>query len=53
MADTAIIGVGCAGGCIVNLLVKRGKIEGEFVAINTDREELEACNAGRKTLIGE
>ena len=53
MADTAVIGVGCAGGRVVNELVKAGRIEGEFIAINTDRRELEACKAGTKMLIGE
>jgi cell division protein FtsZ len=48
-----IIGVGCAGGRMVNRIVDAGRIEGEFIAINTDRRELEACKAGTKMLIGE
>src|SRR5882724_4508136 len=52
MADTAIIGVGCAGGHIVNELVTAGRIEAEFVAINTDGGELNACRASVKLPIG-
>ena len=52
MADTAIIGVGCAGGHIVNELVTAGRIEAEFVAINTDHGELNACRASVKLPIG-
>jgi cell division protein FtsZ len=46
-----IIAVGCAGGRMVNKMV--GRIEPEFIAINTDRRELDACRAGTKLLIGE
>jgi cell division protein FtsZ len=53
MERRTIIGVGCAGGRMVNRMVDAGRIEGEFIAINTDRRELEACKAGTKMLIGE
>ena len=53
MESQTIIGVGCAGGRMVNRIVDAGRIEGEFIAINTDRRELEACKAGTKMLIGE
>jgi cell division protein FtsZ len=52
MADTAIIGVGCAGGHIVNELVTAGRVEAEFVAINTDYQRLHACQASIKLPIG-
>jgi cell division protein FtsZ len=48
---TVIIAVGCVGGRMVNKMV--GGIESEFIAINTDRRELDACRAGPKLLIGE
>jgi cell division protein FtsZ len=53
MERETIIGVGCAGGRMVNRMVEAGRIEGEFIAINTDLRELEACKAGTKMLIGE
>jgi cell division GTPase FtsZ len=53
MERQTINGVGCAGGRMVNRMVEAGRIEGEFIAINTDRRELEACKAGTKMLIGE
>jgi cell division protein FtsZ len=53
MERQMIIGVGCAGGRMVNRMVDAGRIEGEFIAINTDRRELEACKASTKMLIGE
>jgi cell division protein FtsZ len=46
-----IIAVGCAGGRMVNHMA--GRIEAEYLAINTDRRELDACLVGRKILIGE
>jgi cell division protein FtsZ len=48
--DTTIIAVGCAGGRMVNHMA--GRIEAEYLAINTDRGELDACWAGTKLLIG-
>ena len=50
---TVIIAVGCAGGRMVNKIISAGRIEAEYLAINTDRRVLEACLAGRKILIGE
>jgi cell division GTPase FtsZ len=35
--DAVIIAAGCAGGRMVNKMV--GRIEAEFIAINTDRRE--------------
>jgi cell division protein FtsZ len=52
MADTVIIGVGCAGGHIVNELVTAGRVEAAFGAINTDQRELNACLASIKLPIG-
>src|SRR5512133_1361253 len=52
MADTAIIGVGCAGGHMVNELVTAGRVEAAFAAINTDYEQLHACQASIKLPIG-
>ena len=49
--DTAIIAVGCAGGCMVNHMA--GRIKAANLAINTDRRELDACRVGRKILIDE
>jgi cell division GTPase FtsZ len=37
----------------VNKIISAGRIEAEYLAINTDRRVLEACLAGRKILIGE
>lgn len=48
---TTIIAVGCAGGRMVNHMA--GRIDAEYLAINTDRRELDVCLAGRKLLIGE
>jgi cell division protein FtsZ len=53
MERQTIIGVGCVGGRMVNRMVGAGRIEGAFIAINTDRRELEACKASTKMLIGE
>jgi cell division GTPase FtsZ len=39
--DTVVIAVGCAGGRMVNKMV--GRIEAEFILVNTDRRELDAC----------
>ena len=49
--DTTVIAVGCAGGRMVNHMA--GRIKAEYLAINTDRRELDACWASRKILIGE
>jgi cell division GTPase FtsZ len=49
--DAAIMAVGCAGGRMVNHMV--GRIKAAYLAINTDRRELDACRVGRKILIGE
>ena len=50
---TVIVAVGYAGGRMVNKIISAGRIEAEYLAINTDRRVLEACLAGRKILIGE
>jgi cell division GTPase FtsZ len=50
---TVIIAVGCAGGRMANKIISAGRIEAEYLAINTDRRVLEACLAGRNILIGE
>lgn len=47
-----VIGVGSGGCNIVNLMVSEN-IEGiQFIAMNTDAQALEKCNAGLKMLIG-
>jgi cell division GTPase FtsZ len=51
--DAVIIAVGCAGGRMVNRIIERGTTTAEYLAINTDRRELDACRVGRKILIGE
>src|SRR6266850_4704799 len=51
--DTAIIAVGCAGGRMVNRIIEQARIEAEYLAINTDRRELDACRVSQKILIGE
>jgi cell division protein FtsZ len=53
MGRQTIIGVGCAGNQIVNRIVDAGRMDSEFAAINTDRQELESCKASVKLLIGE
>jgi cell division protein FtsZ len=53
MGRQTIIGVGCAGNRIVNRIVDTGRMDSEFAAINTDRQELESCKASFKLLIGE
>jgi cell division protein FtsZ len=50
---TVIIAVGCAGGRMVNKIISAGRIEAEYLAINTDRRVLEVCLAVSKILIGE
>jgi cell division protein FtsZ len=46
-----IIAVGCAGGRTVNKMI--GRIDAEYLAINTDRRVLDACRVSRIILIGE
>lgn len=53
MVDTVMIGVGGAGGRIVNRIVDAGRMESEFAAINTDRQELDQCLASTKLQIGQ
>jgi cell division protein FtsZ len=53
MGRQTIIGVGCAGNRIVNRIVDAGRMESEFAALNTDRQELESCKASVKLLIAE
>jgi len=53
MGRKTIIGVGCSGGRMVNWMVHSGRIDSEFAAINTDRQELETCKVSVKLLIGE
>jgi cell division protein FtsZ len=45
----AVFGVGCAGNRILSYM--RGRIEAEFVAINTDKYVLDGCQADVKLLI--
>jgi hypothetical protein len=49
--DALVIAVGCAGGRMVNRIIERGRIDAEYLAINTDRWELDACRVSRKILV--
>jgi cell division protein FtsZ len=53
MVETAMIGVGGAGGRIVNRIVEAGRTGSQFAAIDTDRRELDECLASRKLRIGQ
>ena len=48
-----VIGVGGAGGNVVNRMVSNGATGVDFVAINTDRQALAVSNADQKIQIGE
>jgi len=48
-----VIGVGGAGGSIINRMIEANLKKVEFIAINTDVKELYKCNASEKILIGE
>ena len=53
IVNIKIIGVGGAGNNVVNRMVEAG-IEGvEFIAVNTDRQDLEKSKAATKVQIGE
>ena len=51
-ANIKVIGVGGAGGNMVNWLYKKGVQGAEIIAINTDKQHLDVHNADRKILIG-
>ncbi len=48
-----VIGVGGAGGNAVNTMIDAGLKGVEFVAVNTDVQDLRKCNAPEKIQIGE
>src|SRR4030067_2183844 len=52
-AKIMVLGVGGAGNNTVNRLMETGIIGAECVAINTDRQHLDAIHAHHKLLIGE
>ncbi len=53
IVNIKIIGVGGAGNNVINRMVEAG-IEGvEFIAVNTDRQDLEKSKAATKVQIGE
>lgn len=51
-ANIKVIGIGGAGGNMVNWLYKKGIQGAEIVAINTDKQHLDVHEADRKVLIG-
>jgi len=48
-----VIGVGGAGGNAINTMMEAGVSGVEFVAVNTDIQDLRKCNAPEKIQIGE
>ena len=48
-----VIGVGGGGNNVVNRMVRTGTKGVEFIAVNTDKQALEASSAGSKVQIGE
>ena len=48
-----VIGVGGAGGNAINTMIDAGLKGVEFVAVNTDVQDLRKCNAPEKIQIGE
>jgi len=48
-----VIGVGGAGGNAINTMIEAGLRGVEFVAVNTDIQDLRKCNAPEKIQIGE
>ena len=53
VTDIRVIGVGGAGNNAINRMVKSGLDGVEFIAVNTDAQDLDSSNAHRKILIGE
>ena len=51
-AKIKVIGVGGAGGNAINRMISSGLSGVEFVAINTDAQDLENNNASTKIQIG-
>ena len=50
--DAVIIAVDCAGRQMVNQIIERGRIQAEYLPINTDQHGLDECRVGWKILIG-
>ena len=48
-----VVGVGGAGGNAINTMIDAGLRGVEFVAVNTDVQDLRKCNASEKVQIGE
>lgn len=51
-AKIRVIGVGGAGGNAINTMIEAGVKKVEFVAVNTDIQDLRKCNAPEKIQIG-
>jgi cell division protein FtsZ len=51
-ATVKVIGVGGAGGNAINTMMQAGLKEVEFIAINTDMQDLQKCKAPEKVQIG-
>jgi cell division protein FtsZ len=52
VAVIRVVGVGGAGGNAINRMVEAGLRGVEFIAINTDRQALDACNADIRIPVG-
>jgi cell division protein FtsZ len=53
LTDIRVIGVGGAGNNAINRMMKSGLDGVQFVAVNTDAQDLHSSNAHRQILIGE
>ena len=53
LTDIRVIGVGGAGNNAINRMMKSGLDGVEFIAVNTDAQDLHSSNANQKILIGE
>ena len=46
-----VVGVGGGGNNVVNRMVRSGTKSVDFVAVNTDKQALDASNADRKSVV--
>ena len=53
VVNIKVIGVGGGGNNVVNRMVRTGTKGVEFIAVNTDKQALEASSATTKIQIGE
>ena len=51
-AKISVVGVGGSGGNAINRMIEEGLTNVDFVAINTDAQDLENNNAQKKIQIG-